>query len=199
MKGVKYIIKGGPMNSKVIMYDSPEAASIQSVTGWVSSCGHFWGANEDQARWSGSTHKKCNNNAEHEIFSKHSYCYECHIEKRQAKFESLEIVEWDGKTPLNLFYTDFYFFDAEQVYEYCADHGVSAESLQLVLCVPINMGEVEADYWCDAFAEEVLLPPEVEAALSDLNEAIQKYGKSVSWSPDNKRVILSGEVDYGDE
>lgn len=44
---------------KIVPYDSAEAASIQTVTGWVSRSGHFWGNDEHMARYDGCTHRKC--------------------------------------------------------------------------------------------------------------------------------------------
>ncbi|MDE9687494.1 hypothetical protein R4T22_18735 [Citrobacter portucalensis] len=35
---------------KIVMMDSDEAASIQTVTGWVDRQGRFWGGDEHQAR-----------------------------------------------------------------------------------------------------------------------------------------------------
>jgi hypothetical protein len=46
-------------NEKIVMMDSDEAASIQTVTGWVDRHGRFWGKDEHQARWCGATHRKC--------------------------------------------------------------------------------------------------------------------------------------------
>lgn len=45
---------------KIIPYDSPEAASFKTVTGWVSSDGIFCGNDEHVARYRGCTHIKCN-------------------------------------------------------------------------------------------------------------------------------------------
>jgi len=44
----------------VVMEDSAEAASVQTVTGWVSRLGHFFGANEGAertARYDGCTQR----------------------------------------------------------------------------------------------------------------------------------------------
>ena len=38
---------------KIVTYDSAEAASIQTVTGWVSRSGRFWGNDEHMARYDG--------------------------------------------------------------------------------------------------------------------------------------------------
>ena len=42
----------------IIMEDSPEAASIKTVTGWVSRTGRFCGDDERMARFDGSTHNR---------------------------------------------------------------------------------------------------------------------------------------------
>ena len=49
---------------KIVMYDSPEAATYRTdIKGWVSRDGHFYGDNgpsaEHGARWSGCTHMNC--------------------------------------------------------------------------------------------------------------------------------------------
>ncbi|WP_407226469.1 hypothetical protein [Enterobacter roggenkampii] len=68
---------------KIVMMDSDEAASIQTVTGWVDRQGRFWGSDEHQARWCGATHRKCKNKPdEHPIHSTNGYCEECHRESR---------------------------------------------------------------------------------------------------------------------
>lgn len=98
---------------KIVMMDSDEAASIQTLTGWVSRDGHFWGDDEHMARWSGATHRKCKNKPDdHPIHRTHSYCEECHKESRQAKFAALERAVWAGE-PLVIFDDDTYFFDVE--------------------------------------------------------------------------------------
>ncbi|KGB00537.1 hypothetical protein DR73_495 [Enterobacteriaceae bacterium ATCC 29904] len=43
---------------KVVMMDSPEAASIQTLTGWVDRQGRYWGKDEHQARWCGAMQKQ---------------------------------------------------------------------------------------------------------------------------------------------
>ena len=42
---------------QIILPESPEAASVQTVTGWVSRTGRYWGNDERMARYDGSTHR----------------------------------------------------------------------------------------------------------------------------------------------
>lgn len=179
------------MTNKVIMYDSPEAAQFVTVTGWATKDGRFFGDNEHLARYCGSTHKSCDKDESHPPHRTNGYCEECAAIKRFEKFNAMPVVEWDKETPLNLFDTDLYFYDEDQVSDYCIERDVDAAELSLVLCEPNRMHTICADdQWCDVFAEDVLLPSEVEDALNTLNAAIEEYGKAVSWSPCDKRVLL---------
>ncbi|MEQ1969482.1 ead/Ea22-like family protein, partial [Xenorhabdus nematophila] len=65
------------MSKKIVMYDSPEAAQIKIVTGWVSRDGRFWGDDERMARYCGATHRQCENNPDHPIIGVHDYCDLC--------------------------------------------------------------------------------------------------------------------------
>lgn len=179
------------MTNKVIMYDSPEAAQLVTVTGWATKDGRFFGDNEHLARRCGSTHRHCDDNEDHAAYRSNSYCEPCAAVMRLEVFNAMPVVEWDGETPLNLFDTDLYFYDLEQILEYCAEYGLDPAGFQLVLCEPNRMHTICADdQWCDVFAEDVLLPSEVEDALNTLNAAIKEHGKAVSWSPSDKRVLL---------
>lgn len=177
------------MKNEVIMYDSPEAAQLVTVTGWAAKDGRFFGDNEHLARLCGSTHRHCDNNEDHAAYRSNAYCEPCAAVMRLEVFNAMPVVEWDGEAPLNLFDTDLYFYDLEQVNEYCFEHEVTPSRLQLVLCEPNSMSQIDDDYWCEFFAEDVMLPAEVEIALESLNDAIREHGKAVSWSPGNKRVI----------
>lgn len=177
------------MTNKVIMYDSPEAAQLVTVTGWATKDGRFFGDNEHLARHAGSTHRRCDNNKDHAPYRKNAYCEPCAAAKRIEVFNAMPVVEWDGEAPLNLFDTDLYFYNLEQILEYCDEYGLDITGLQLVLCEPVSMYLFSEDYWEDCFADDVDLPGEIQAALNDLNAAIEEHGKAVSWSPGNKRVI----------
>ena len=79
---------------KIILPGDPEAASIQTVTGWVSENGYFYGDkpnSEGLARYDGSTHRKCDCG---ETIKKNSYCRKCHTKKRDAIFDGMKKVEW---------------------------------------------------------------------------------------------------------
>lgn len=90
-------------DKKIIMEDSPEAASIKTVTGWVSSTGRFWGDDERMARFDGSTHKRCDCGA---VIAHRSYCRACSDRKEAEKWEAMPEAEWDGVAMLKLSFLD---------------------------------------------------------------------------------------------
>lgn len=182
---------------KIVMMDSDEAASIQTVTGWVDRHGRFWGNDEHMARWSGATHRKCKNKPEeHQIHRTNSYCEECHRESRQAKFAEMERAVWCGE-PLVIFDDDQYFFDAESLADYCLDRSLLPSELQLLICEPNYPPEFDIEQHC----EEVIpdggdyysLPQAVLDAADALNKAI-KESAAVSWSGSNRVAIVSDDI-----
>lgn len=182
------------MTNEIILYNSPKAASIETVAGWVSIDGRFFGDNEHAARYWGSTHKACKNNPDHPPYVKNYYCEPCADIKRLEKFNAMPVVEWDGKTLLNLLDTETYFDNQDQIDEFCFEYKVDPSELALVLCEPNSMREVEYDQWSEILHEDVDLPSEIETALDLLNDAIREHGKAVSWSPGSKRVRFNSEV-----
>lgn len=174
-----------------VMYASDEAAHPETVTGWVSRDGHFWGKDEHMARWSGCTHLKCECGAE---MSKHYIrCNACQKKLRDTKFEALPIKEWDGKTPLVIYNTDRYFFTDEELSDYCDEEGVLAGNLQLMLCEPVRLHSIDPDDYChdylpeDTYLEDV--EPELAKAFHALNEVIEKT-PPLSWMQGGYRASV---------
>ncbi|OCA55176.1 hypothetical protein [Photorhabdus namnaonensis] len=182
------------MSEKIIMYDSEEAASIKIVTGWVASDGSFWGDDEDMARYSGSTHRKCKNNPEHPIVRRNDYCSICREEKNNEEFNAMERKEWDRETPIAIFNTDQYFWDEYDLLEYCNENNISPKELRLVICEPNYPAEIDGeDYFCDDLPPDGELPSELQGAFEILNIAIRNCGP-LSWSQGNISAIIGDEV-----
>jgi len=71
-------------DSKIIMFDSNEAANFQTgLSGWVSRQGHYWGNDERAARYDGCTHTHCEDCRE-PVDRGRLICLPCH-EIRQIK------------------------------------------------------------------------------------------------------------------
>ena len=166
-------------DEKVIMFDSPEAAQFKPVEGWVDSHGYFFGNDERTARYSGSTHTKCE--ACGEVHPTRSRCDRCYREAQQKRFLEFPVEKWDGVTPLCLYGTETYFF-GESVLDFIADLAPDAE-VQICKCKPGYLHTLDADDWCDDLPEDGELPDAVQTALDALNAAI-KTAEPVCWWED---------------
>jgi len=142
------------MTTDKVLYASDEAAQLVTVTGWRSRTGRFYGSDEHLARWDGCTHQICECGAEMPRgFTK---CNTCIEKDRLAKYEAMPFQEWDGATPLTLFDDDDYFFDQEEVEQYCEDNDLQLSDLRLVICVPQFAEELDPnEYLADILPQEL--------------------------------------------
>lgn len=176
---------------KIILRDSPEAASIQTVTGWVSANGRWFGDYEDGARYDGATHQKCIQNAEHPIYEINGYCRACWDEKQQAVYEAMPSEPYNGDACAVL-NTDQYFWEENEILEYCVDRGINPADLQLVHCVPTYARQIDGkDYFSDDLPDDGELPQVLQDAFAALNEAIGEQKHVLSWSQGKTKAVLS--------
>ena len=167
---------------KVILPDSPEAATYQTVSGWVSAKGHFYGKDERLARYDGSTHRPCSECGE--LIEKNSYCRPCHAKKEIAKYDAMPRKEWDGTTPLYSETADQYFFSEDELRDYSEVEGPTIEEMRLTICVPTYAGEIEpSELYERELPEEGDIPEELQKAFDDLNEFIRESKIILSWTP----------------
>lgn len=179
-----------------VHYDSPEAASVQTVTGWVSRGGRFWGDNEHMARWDGCTHVVCEG-CSSPSKKPYTHCEACRRKKEAERFAAFPHKPWDGSTPVSTQFGDDIFWDMGDLMDYCDDNGIRSEedlkSLRLVHCSPETLRPVDESYWTDELPEDINdLPDEVYEALDALNEACKNAG-TVMWFPMDEAVALTPE------
>lgn len=188
----------------VIMEDSPEAASIKTVTGWVSRTGHFWGDDERMARYDGSTHKRCECG---EIIEQRSYCRKCSDRKEVERWQAMPEAEWNGSDYLYSQTADQYFRDEQEIADYCADcdEPCTPDDLRLVICTPNYLREVDlCEYNSEEMPEdgdESCFTEDVQEALEALNKAIRESrtpAQAISWSP-GKTKPKAGSIDISEE
>ncbi|MNJ35195.1 hypothetical protein D3C77_299250 [compost metagenome] len=172
------------------MYESPEAASIQTVTGWVSADGRFWGNNEDVARYSGSTHRLCKNNPDHPAHPTNRWCDVCRNERLAAQFAAMPRRIWSGE-PITDFDGDGYFFDEEDLRDHILEYDIDLAGLKLVFCTPNYPSEIDPnDHFIDDLPEDgEINDDQLLAAFELLNEMIRK-SPPLSWSPGKEAVDL---------
>lgn len=174
------------------MFDSSEAATLKTVTGWVSRDGRFYGDDERIARYAGCTHQACDQ-CEAIVPRGRLICDACRNKATAAKYSALEAKEWDGETPLALFDCDTYFFDFESVEDYCDQNDCKVEDLQLVICTPIKPALLSADdLFCDSLPEDGETPDAVKDAVEAVNQAIIA-APPFSWYPGKFRAVFAQE------
>lgn len=166
----------------IIMYDAPEAASLQTVTGWMTADGRFFGQDEHLARFCGATHRRCENNPDHQVHEIRGYCAQCYSEKRAKVFAAMPTKDWAGE-PLVNFDGARYFFDADSLRDYLIDNALDLADLRLCICEPNMAQELDPnDIFCDDLSEDgEIHDDQLLAAFDLLNEVIRK-AEPLSWS-----------------
>lgn len=169
------------MNEKIILPSSDEAASVQTVTGWVSRLGHYYGKDEGLARYDGSTHRECKKCGK--LIRRSGYCVDCYIQSEIEKYEKMERREWNGTDPLYSHSVDKYFWDENELEEYLVSVGGDAKSLRLIICVPVYATEIDpADFYGDDL-DDGKSPDELQLIFDELNVCIRESKIILSWQP----------------
>ena len=172
---------------KIILPESPEAASIQTVTGWVSSNGRYWGDNEKMARYDGSTHRKCECG---EIIAQQTYCKTCHAKRELDNFLAMEKKPWDGAAMLYSLLNDEYYSTPDDAIDYAYENELNLEDLQLIICEPNYAQEIDSSYWSDQLPDDDDGNDVLEEAIKVLNQTIK--GQILSWSAGKFALEISG-------
>lgn len=173
----------------VVMFDSPEAASLKTVTGWVSRHGCFYGQDETAARLNGCTHRPCGSCGV-AVKEYRLLCPACQEKEREDKYAALPEREWDGASFVTEYDGDRYFCDEDAIIEHCYDNECSVSSLMLAHCKPVYGRQFDEDDFCDCLPDDGELPDEIQAALDVCNAAIRAYGP-LSWIVGSERLAAS--------
>lgn len=128
-------------------------------------------------------------------FTFDKYCDSCENKLDSEEFSKLEVVEWDGKTGLNLWGTDTYFFDEDDILMYCEDRECEPNDLRLVLCDLVPYSPIDI---CEHVQDYVHENWEPDDKLIALEKALNDYLATAStntWTAGNKRVIVNISTD----
>jgi hypothetical protein len=181
------------MEEKIILDTTDESAKfVTNISGWVSRLGNFYGNDERLARWNGCTHTTCE--CGKIIERDRIKCFNCRKKASDEKFQSLHKQEWDEKTPITLFDGDEYFFDRESLENYCEEYKLNINELQLVLCKPIYVSELDPnDIYCDDLSEDTYIE-DIDSGLAEKFRELNKYIKDnkiiISWYPTDIAAIV---------
>lgn len=158
---------------KIIMYDSPEAASQKTLTGWVSGGGggypsRFYGTDEHSARWAGCTHMKCEcGNPMEKSYTK---CDACRRKSARERYLSLPFKEYDGKEYVVEWDGDKYFWSLEDLTDYMEENEI--KGIDLLFCDPIYFSHIDSEDIASEAHEDWEPTPELEAKVKELNDYI---------------------------
>lgn len=111
----------------------------------------------------------------------------------RAKMDRMELVEWDGKTPVCFDHGDRFFFDESDAQEYMALEEL--DEMECIVCLPNSWRHVEADYWADEMPDDGdgELPKALDDKLTELNALLDTL-RPPSYYPGNRqRVIIKAE------
>lgn len=170
---------------KQVLYDSPEAASVQTVTGWVSRTGVFFGDDEHQARVFGCTHFRCSCG----VVATSQTCATCNKQAKVDRHRARVREAWDGQ----MIYSeeaDHYFPSPEEARLYVATHALDFEEMRFVLCDPHYLSPLDSFAWSNDLPDGSDLSPKVWAAIDVLNKVIESEPPSM-WYPSN--IAWNGE------
>ena len=118
-------------------------------------------------------------------------CESCREKSKQEKFEKFKVIQWDYKTPISIYDTDTYFFDEQDLLDYCDDEGLEPEELQLVLCKQNRRRVLNVyEFLEDDVHEDWDPSADLEAAVIAFNEAVAKDPYQ-TWFATDTRVTLA--------
>lgn len=182
------------MGDKIIMYGSEQAARLVEVKGWVSSNGLFFGADEHNARWNGSTHDFCECGQVKE--KQYVRCESCISIRQRERYDALEYKEWDGITPLCTFDTQEFFYTEDDIDDYCADNECLASDLMLVIATPNYLKTIDPyDYYDDVRPDDAedFIPNNIIEMFNVLNKAIEECDTPISWMAGKCRTSMEDQ------
>jgi len=82
-------------------------------------------------------------------------CETCYEKKQAARYAALPEAAWDGAIPLVIFNSDRYFYDEDDLLDYCADENVKVAELRLVICEPVGFPAFDVlDFLHDSLPED---------------------------------------------
>lgn len=173
---------------KMIFEDSPEAATPVQITAFRDVDGRIF-VDEQMARWSSSTHKKCNVDG-HKPYPMNSYCYACYEQKEIEKFKAMPKEEWDESGFICTLSGDDFYGNWDDLICDVIENDIDPSSLMLLHCEPAYARAPDPyDIYEELIPDGGDLPCPVVHAYEELAKALEKC-QPISYFPTNKAVII---------
>ena len=176
---------------EIIETTDNEAASYHTnIKGWVDRHGNLFD-DEETARYSGATHKRCKN-CYQLVEKSYVFCKVCQDAIQFERYNKMEKVKWDGETPLYSEKYDVYFYSIDNIINYANDHisefdFTTYDDMRPVLCVEVELHKIPIDYWEDMY--DYSDNKELEDAINDFNLVLGDI-KTNCWEPSDYRVSI---------
>ncbi|EKO3439501.1 hypothetical protein NTE19_003393 [Vibrio fluvialis] len=195
-KGVLYALR--PRDVEYVIFPESEEAAVYrtGLEGWVSGLGRFCGNNERQARFEGSTHKRCDCGV---IIRNQSICDLCSTKREIEEYRTYPLVVWDTATCVYDQHTDRYFNDPSDLLDhYADDEELRIEDARLQACEPTYARPIESEYWEEDLPEDMGFD-ECAGVDSETVELLEKLNAKLkttilSYSPVAKRIDVQAFV-----
>ena len=172
---------------KEVLYDSEESAKFQTVEGWVSRMGRFFGKDERTARWDGCTHKKCKT-CETIIIKDFTYCKECADKILYENYLKLPYENWNEIDVLYSMKYDTFFYSKDEVFDFVYENGIKdLDNLYLVITDKNYFWKIDPYDIYSNILDGVEIPYQIEKAFDELNIKIEDYKYAISYNPLGKK------------
>ncbi len=182
---------------KIVTYDSAEAAQRETLTGWVSRNGRFYGDDEDQARYDGCTHRPCQTCGELTV-KNYVRCDKCSAARAKEHYLAMPEEAWDGSTMLYSNAFDQYFHTAADIADFLDSEEIHGPvDLMLVICRPVHPRPIDGDdHYIDSLPEDMTLgdvAPKLAEAIRNVNRVIHETPEVLCWMPGTARTTIDIE------
>ena len=172
-------------NDKVILKGDPSSVRVELTNVYYSLRGQAY-LRRESAEHDSYTHFKCTNCGN--IVERNSYCKDCSQAKHNEKYNKLPYQEWDGECCVCIYEDDKYFWDSDQIEEYCDDNDIKFDDLQLVICEPSEYRELSSDFFEEIMPEDMdELPKKIQDKINEFNEFMKSL-PPLSYTPTNIRT-----------
>ncbi len=170
------------MSDDIILPDDPRAAYKVLVTPLTGGpFGEFWMSrheivfrDEADARWHGSTHRKCECG---EVFYKNSYCQPCAAKRAEERYMALPTRDWDGEMICNG--DETYIDSFDEMADLIAIDAGSPNGHWFFAEHP-EPREIDIDdYFCDSTYDGFKFSDDTYAAAAAMHELVERDFKNV--------------------
>lgn len=164
-----------------IFPDDPRAATRQTVEGWVSRDGRFYGDDERLARWAGATHQRCTGCGA-AVDKTWTLCPACREARERERYAQRPRKAWDGVQMVYSETTQRFYVSPEDACDELDDVDETLADRRIVLCEPVEAHLLTGEEWADDLPDEGGDVPEpLTDAIQAFNAAVK--GLILSWRP----------------